>query len=393
MTKEKQQILSTLSTKLFSNTNITTSDFFEQKNLMLEAIHQTVFPLVFSALQSETDVSAYLPQYYAVVANNIKVSEEHKALHKLLTANDITYVFIKGCASAYYYPDPLLRTMGDVDLLVQERDIEKTVELLLKNGYSQDDEDDGKGHISFHNQKTGVHIELHRQIIGIPENSAGAKLKEYFADIFKKAVLENGEYYRPCDFHHGLILLLHTAQHLTREGVGLRHICDWVVFANSFSDSDFVTKFKEKLKSVGLWQFAKILTQFGIEYLGCPPKTWCTEPDMAVLEGLLYDVFSGGNFGKKDFSRYQHIKYITNRTEADTKKSTLKQLFSNIVAKTRLEVKFVKKTPWLLPIGVLCVSLKYFWLIISGKRKMDNSTLIHKALDRKELYKSFKLFK
>jgi hypothetical protein len=384
-------LLYSLSKSLF-NAKLSESDFID---VLPEALSQTVFPLVFSAVQNEPSTSAYLSQYYAVIANNVKVAEEHKALHKLLVANGIRYLFIKGCASARFYPDPLLRTMGDVDLLVQECDIPQTVDLLLQNGYLQDDaEDDGEGHISFHNQKNRVHIELHRQILGIPENSAGEKLKSLFADIFEKSVLENSEYYRPCDFHHGLILLLHTAQHLTREGVGLRHLCDWAVFVNSFSDNEFENLFKTDLTAVGLWQFANVLTAFAVEYLGCPPKKWCSKVDTAILEGLLYDVFSGGNFGKKDFSRYQHIKYISDRKDDDnTQKSPFKRLFNNIISKARSEIGFVKKMPWLLPIGVICVVFKYLWLIITGKRKMDSKSLISDALDRKQLYDSFKLFK
>lgn len=368
------------------------SDFID---ILPESIIQTVFPLVFSVVGKEQGASAYLPQYYAVIANNVKVVEEHKALHKLLVANGIPYLFIKGCASARFYPEPLLRTMGDVDLLVRECDIPQTVDLLLQNGYLQDDaEDDGEGHISFYNEKTKVHIELHRQILGIPENAVGEKLKSLFADIFEKAVLENDEYLRPSDLHHGLILLLHTAQHLTREGVGLRHLCDWAVFVNSFSDNEFENLFKADLTAVGLWQFANVLTAFAVEYLGCPPKKWCTGVDKTVLEGLLCDVFSGGNFGKKDFNRYQHIKYISDRKEDDnTQKSPFKRLWGNLIAKTRSEIGFVKKMPWLLPIGVICVIFRYLWLIITGKRKMDSKSLITDALDRKELYDKFELFK
>ena len=379
---------------LFKN-NIPDFDISSTTDTVIsEAKAQTVFPLVYSALSSKYDLSQYQTPYFSIISNNIKVAEEHKALHRLLTQNGIVYVFIKGCASALFYPDPLLRTMGDVDLLVRESDIEKTVTLLVENGYIKDDaDDDGDGHISFHNLKTHVHVELHRRILGIPENAVGEKLKPLFDDIFDKAILENGEYLRPCDFHHGLILLLHTAQHLTREGVGLRHLCDWAVFVAHFSDDEFINMFENSLKEVGLWQFAKILTQFAVKHLGCPNKNWCGEADSQVLEGLLNDVLNGGNFGKKDFGRYQHIKYISDRTEDNTAKSPLKQLFSNLVAKARREVGFVKKTPWLLPFGVICVAFKYLWLIITKQRKMDNKSLIKGALDRKELYDKFQLFK
>lgn len=363
-------------------------------HIVFEASNQAVFPLVYSALiESGCDLSAYQSQYFSVIGNNVKVFEEHKQLHKLLSQNKIEYVFLKGCASARFYPDPLLRTMGDVDLLVRESDIPKVTMLLVENGYKQDkEENDDKQHISFHNSKTNVHIELHRRIGFIPENKVGEKIKTYFADVFEKSVLENDEYLCPSDFHHGFMLLLHTAQHLTSEGVGLRHLCDWAVFVATFSDADFKWLFEKPLKQAGIWQFAKILTQFAVKYLGCPKKAWCSEPDDALLEALLCDIFEGGNFGKKDFSRYQHIKYITDRSEDLSTKSPVKLLLNNILVKSR-EIGFVKKAHWLLPIGVICVGFKYLCLIITGKRKLDNKLLINKALTRKQLYDSFELFK
>ena len=54
----------------------------------------------------------------------------------------------------------------------------------------------------------------------------------------------------PSHFHHGLNLLLHTNQHLLGEGLGLRHLCDWAVFAAGFSDEEFRELFEEKLKAV-----------------------------------------------------------------------------------------------------------------------------------------------
>ena len=201
---------------------------FHFANILPEAAKQTVFPLIYSALDGECDLSAYTTQYYSAISHNVKVIEEHKTLHKLLCENNIPYVFLKGCASARYYPEPLLRTMGDVDLLVNEKDIEKTVCLLDDNDYRTTDDFNGI-HIEF-KSKNNLTIELHRQINGIPNGKVGQKVSSLFSNIFEKAVLVNNEYLCPSDFHHGLILLLHTASHLTNEGIGLRHLCDWAVF-------------------------------------------------------------------------------------------------------------------------------------------------------------------
>lgn len=385
-------LLNTLSSQLFI-TNKNFNCVVEPSKLFNEASNQTVFPLVYSALEGSCDLSQYQSEYFNIIANNVKITEEHKALHRLLFQNNIPYVFLKGCASARYYPDPLLRTMGDVDILVKEKDIDKTVALLLQNGYTTTDDFDGI-HIAFKNNANSITVELHRQINGIPTSETGDKISALFSDIFERAILENGEYFRPCDFHHGLILLLHTASHLTSEGIGLRHLCDWAVFAESFSDEDFSNIFENSLKDIGLWKFAQILTNCAVKHLGCPPKEWVGTCNDAVADDIIADIFNGGNFGKKDFSRYQQIKYISNRADKTvTSESSFKRLLSNTLQKAKVEVAFVKKAPLLLPFGCVVVVFKYIWLIITKRRKPDSSKLITNANKRKNLYNNFDLFK
>lgn len=359
-----------------------------------EAVKQTVFPLVYTALSGEHDLSAHQSQYFGIISKNAKVFEEHKLLHKLLSDNDIPYVFLKGCASARYYPDPLLRTMGDVDLLISPEDTEKVDSLLISAGYKKySDSDNYSTHIGY-KSKNGVVCELHRQINGIPQNSIGEKITAYFSDIFEKAVLVNSEYLCPCDFHHGLILLLHSSTHLLKEGIGLRHLCDWAIFIAKFNDQEFINLFEKPLKEIGLWKFAVILSATSVKYLGCPPKSWCKNCDQQIIDKLIEDIFLGGNFGKKDVSRYQQIKYISHRSNKTIDNSSaIRNSLCNISLKAKSEYNFVKKHSFLLPIGWIAVISKYLYLVISEKRKLDSKRVITDAAKRKNLYSQFELYK
>ncbi len=387
-----ETILNCVSSSLFTN-KPSAIDILDIPSILTEAKLQTVFPLVYSVLCKDYDLSAYQSDYYGYITNNIKITEEHKKLHKLFSENAIPYVFLKGCASAKYYPDPLLRTMGDVDMLINPEDTEEANKVLLAAGYEKyADTNDLSSHIGYRN-KNGIVCELHRQINGIPETDVGNKISSLFSDIFEKSVLENGEYYRPSDFHHGLILLLHTATHLTHEGIGLRHLCDWAVFVANFNDKEFINLFERPLKNIGLWKFAQILTQFAIQYLGCPKKTWAGIPDSVLLEEILNDIINGGNFGKKDYSRYQQIKYITPRGHKTVDKtSPFKIGFSNIILKAKSEFSFVKRYPLLLPIGCILTIFKYLFMVISGKRKLDNKKVLIDAAKRKKIYSQLKLY-
>lgn len=58
-------------------------------------------------------------------------------------------------------------------------------------------------------------------------------------DTAIKVTDEDGNMVCPSDFHHGLILLLHTSHNMLGERIGLCHLCDWTVFVNSFTKDKF----------------------------------------------------------------------------------------------------------------------------------------------------------
>jgi hypothetical protein len=369
--------------------------------LRKEAHAHAVLPLAFSAAKQwipKEEQTGWKCLSDHILMSNLKVSFEHAQVHNLLTSQGIPYVILKGLASASYYPEPLLRTFGDVDFLVRQEDLGRAGILLSDIGF-QAEEDAGGIHIGYYRKAEDGSVsnwEMHYMVNGVPSGSVGEKIKAELADIFETALdyeEGNGTVKIPDAFHHGLILLLHTASHLTSEGIGLRHLCDWLVFADHFTDEEFTEIFEEKLKAAGLWNFAQLLTLCGIRYLGCPPKEWAGEAKEELLEALICDICNGGNFGKKDADRYQQIKYISNRGERTVDdKGVFQQLLNTLYKKTRSECTFVKKIPVLLPIGMVCTALQYLMLVLRGERLMDQKATLEKAAWRKGIYKEFGLF-
>lgn len=342
--------------------------------LVHELISQAVLPIALSQHKLAS----------SIIATNMQVSYEHTELHDLLTENSIPYVILKGVASASYYPNPILRTMGDVDFLVDSADILRTTSLLESNGFEKAVDDDTDGiHIAFHRGDSTW--EMHRSINGIPAGEVGERIKLFLSDIIETAVdydEGNGAIRIPDDFHHGLVILLHTASHLTSEGVGLRHLCDWAVFVNHFTDEQFCTLFEEKMKACGLWRFAQLLSLVSVKYLKLPYKSWMGEADDTILEQLIIDIMDGGNFGKKDEDRYRQIKYISNRGEHKVdQKPTVLQLWDTIGKKAEAQGK-----------SRLAVVGEYASMVLKGERKLDNHETIRQATKRKKLYTEFHLF-
>lgn len=198
----------------------------------------------------------------------------------------------------------------------------------------------------------------------------------------------------PSAQHHGLVLLLHMASHLTASGIGLRHLCDWLVFIESFSDEEFVKEFKSSLTRCGLWKFAETLTQIGVYYFGCKPKAWCNQSELALCKELLDDIIASGNFGNKKKERTIQAKFIrSNESRRVDGSSFISLAIKNINYKCHERFKITRKFPILLPGAWCCLLLEYMLKGFNGKKITINKRILKDASKRKKTYAKLELFK
>ena len=358
---------------------------------------QSVVSLAFSVLPKSEVPQAVYEQWKVLVNGNLavnsKISYAHTMLNQLMNQARIPYVILKGCASAEYYDDPLLRTMGDVDFYVPADCFEKMDKLLMKYGF-RSNEIDHEYEKAY--TKDDVVFELHNTVNGVPGGKVGTEIRQYFDDIFEKATLKHfdlAEYFSPSSFHHGLVMLLHVARHMITGGIGLRHFCDWAVFVDKVCD-DFTSMFEDKLKRVGLWRFAQIMTQFCTAFLGLKPQAWAGEIDKKLLCDLKNDVFAGGNFGHKDLSRADEAKFITSRKKGTVNNdSAIKQAVLSANEIVRKHWRFADKVPIVYPFGWVFFGGRYAIKTAIGKRdKVKVKALVEGAEKRKEIYWRLGLF-
>lgn len=399
ISKTQQDILNIVSSQLLGF-SFDCSDY-NWKELKKESYDQAVFLLVYSAVVSklpESEQESWLDLSEKITAKNMTADFEHSELHDLMTENNIPYTTIKGSGAASYYPDPLKRMMGDVDFIIHKGDFSKAGKVLESAGFARTDSDDLHFHFAYGRELSTW--EMHESIGGIPDDKCGEKIREYLSDIIDKSVIDNynGNIFKmPCVFHHGFILLVHTAEHLTSTGVGLRHLCDWAVFANKIPDDDFIELFEDKLKAVGLWNFACLLTAVSEKYLHIRHCSWLDKAPIATdefLEKMIVDIFKGGNFGTKDKQRLNQAKLLT---DVDTHKAgsrgAFRQLISSLNAKSRERMPIIRKAPILMPIGWIYTTCWYVGLLIQGKRPSINvKEMVKGAEERRKIYKEFKLF-
>ena len=393
---DTQELILTFLARALFNRDILIPDNLDWDEVYKEADVQTVLPLVYVAvsdsLPSEIK-SKWQLAIYEILANNVKIIYEHKEAHRILTEGNIPYVIIKGTASARYYPIPKLRMMGDVDFVVRKEDLARTGELLEKQAFIwMEDKEHTAHHVYYRDSSIW---EVHWGMSGIPTGENGIKTRELFSEIIDTAVYDESGYMIPDEFHHGLVLLIHTAEHLVNTGIGLRHLCDWAVFVEGYSDENFKDIFEEKLKACGLWRFAQLLTQLSVCYLGVSEKEWAGQDTNEIyLQNLISDIFASGNFGRKDSERINQAKLFTNQgkgTIGDV--GFLRQIISTLNERAKRVLPNLRKMPILLPIGWIYVVIRHMLRIKKGARpSIHMRRMIKGASDRRDIYRKFHLF-
>lgn len=315
----------------------------------------------------------------------------HAYLHELMKKHNIDYCVLKGVASAHYYPQTMIRQMGDVDFIVKPEDLKKVDEILTQEGfrcwhmnhvchevYSKDD----------------MHFEMHFDFIGMPDKEHETKTREILKDFFKdtREVHEDTfTFVIPSEFYHGLVMLMHTQKHLLAEGFGLRHLCDWAVFILSIDD--FENVFKEKLKKIGLWNYASLLSRACSIAFDLPYRSYMSDDTDLALK-LLKDILDGGNFGANNDQRIYESMFVTDndRHEVSRKRST--QFIKTMNSKIENKWPNTKKYPIFYIFGWIYFPVRLLIRICMKKRApVKLKQAYSKSKDRKELYEKMKLYK
>ena len=394
ISSEQKTLLSLLGHGLFS-APLTIEPDVDWVGVAREARAQAVFSVAFNNYKSlplsdelSARVKATLMKYALSASACFK---NHSYLHGLMEKNGIPYCVVKGAASASYYPDPILRAMGDVDFYVHPDEIDRAVKIFEGEGFERADMNH-PSHIVLRNG--AKHFEMHFKPVGYHDGWIGEMLLEYWKDILETSRMYQGElaeFRGPSVFHHGFIMLTHLQKHLVSEGVGLRHFCDWALFASSLSNEEFVETFESPLKRIGLFRLAQVLSLGAVKYLGMEYRAWMGD-DYDTAEELLADIIYGGNFGRKDKQRVYEGLFIVERGTGDVKKGRIRMIFGSLNYIVDNHWRAAKKFPLLYPIGWVFFSMRYLIRVALGKRQMNLVDTYKKSGERKEKYSKLKAF-
>ena len=242
---------------------------------------------------------------------------------------------LKGQGIAQFYPDPTLRTPGDIDIwleggAVRILDYVKKCFPGCKPTYH---------HVDFPIKK-GVDIEIHFTPSWMYSPIGNRRLQRYFAtaasaEFNNSTTTPEGTFTTPTQRFNSIYILLHIYRHLFQEGIGLRQLLDYHFVLDKGLTPAEKTECTKTLKALGLTRFAAatmyvLKEQFGLEDEKMPVK-----PDTKRGKFLLNEIMMAGNFGKYD-SRYAIV----------AKENELRHFLNSMRRTTRLIAQYPGEALW-----------------------------------------------
>ena len=395
--KETNVLLALLAHEIFDQAMDIDASTVDWSAVLAEAQRHKVTALMYPAIRSMDGVPEAV--FNKVCGTAITVATASEAMLKeqrrildLLEAHQIPCAVLKGTSVAYLYPHPELRTIGDIDILVDEENLDEACKALQADGFAPSYT--AEKHLCL--QKGAVWVEMHRMVSVFPESEKGRFTKQTMAGALhhiQTAEIDSVRFPMLSGAYQIIALLAHMEQHLATSGIGLRQVCDWAVTAHALRNC-FDGETLALLESCGLLRFARIMTRLCERYLGLTPCPWTADASDALVAAMFSDVLEGGNF------QAQHVKrpfadVLTDAYDVAGKGKT--SLFRNYI---RYLKKYLRQNePWAksrlwLPVFGVFLPARWGVRVLLGKRKKVN--LMHAAgmaREREKLLRELELYR
>ncbi len=255
---------------------------------------QCIVPLAMSCVPSEQrnkwfEISCQCKAYF------IQMIHEQNSLVKLLNDNNIKFVILKGTAAGIYYPNPQIRTYGDIDFYISDDYLRLARNLLENNGYRLIHYNER--HYGYF--KNSFEYEMHTRFSCQSYEDIEINIINGLNNVVECKI---NNFTFPClpVYENGIVLLGHIMQHIKDYGIGFRQIIDWMMYVNKvLDDSAWEMHFRELAVDAGLEKLAITVTFMCKKWLGLPSEiSWCNSADEEIADQLLLRLFNDGNFGQ-----------------------------------------------------------------------------------------------
>ena len=222
---------------------------------------------------------------------------------------------LKGQGNALLYPDPYMRTPGDIDIYLTggRKKVMQYVNKVCPNQVMR------YHHVDFPVMKTPIEVHFTPSYMFFPVHNS--RMQKWFKEMMdlqcsNVVVLPDGygEITVPTMSFNVIYILSHLYRHVFTEGIGLRQLIDYyyvlisdellVINDELLGINDELLGIRDclqrELKHLGLWKFAGAVMYVLHETLGLPEEKMIAPVDVNEGRFLLAEIMQGGNFGQYD---------------------------------------------------------------------------------------------
>lgn len=214
------------------NQPVTTDDYqVLRANQLSGVVYQTI------KHQEHID-KGFKEDYYQYVNRDENQKQLIEEIRALFNKNKVDFVFLKGSFLKTIYPQSYMRPMGDIDILIRDRDMNKVHQLLLNNQFKLWIE--STNHDCF--LKHHMNVEIHPKL--------DSDFSDEYGDLFLKPwdyvnLYNESEYHLDVAYNY-FYQLYHMIKHLYHSGVGFRTLIDlYFMLEDVDSTSDMYKKIYE----------------------------------------------------------------------------------------------------------------------------------------------------
>lgn len=221
-------------------------------------------------------------------------------------------VILKGQGNALLYPNPMLRTPGDIDIWLDGN--QKKIVNYIRSHFPNLEVT--RIEMEFPVRKDTT-IEVHFLPSFLYDPFKNRKMQRYFSEQLKHPkqvelpdVLNDdgqsdgpGIINIPNDEMNLVFQLSHIYRHLFYEGIGLRQLIDYYYLSHVLTTPEGIglrEKVLPVIRELGLMDFCKALMWVMDEVFHMPTEQMLTEPDEHRGRFLLSEIMHAGNFGHGD---------------------------------------------------------------------------------------------
>lgn len=250
---------------------------------------------------------------------NIRLFQDSVKVCKNFENEGFANCILKGQGNALLYPDPYMRTPGDIDIYLSggRRKIMKYVDQVCPNQVMR------YHHVDFPVMKTAIEVHFTPSYMFCPIHNR--RMQKWFEEVMDEQCNHRvsltdgyGEIHVPQVSFNVIYILSHLYRHIFTEGIGLRQLLDyyfvlvkWHTGLTNLTDSNKslpqmtqintdLDTLRHELKYLGLWKFAQAVTYVLHEVFGLSEDRMIAPTDEREGRFLFDEIMQGGNFGQYD---------------------------------------------------------------------------------------------